>query len=134
MIVVATLALAGCAKPPPADHLPTYPVRGHVLYNGQPAEGAQIQIWALGGDSKHAAVCPHATVETDGSFKMTTYATGDGAPTGAYGVTLRWRLPPAAGKEEGPDRFQGRYADPRQPVLQVQISAMNNELKTIHLP
>ena len=132
---LATLSLAatGCAKPPPTDRLPTYPASGHIFYKGQPAKGAQVQLWALGGDLKLAASCPHATVEVDGSFKLTTYTTGDGAPVGAYGVTLRWRLPPPPGKEEGPDRFRGRYADPRQPLLQVRILPKTNELVPLYV-
>lgn len=133
LLAVVILAIIGCAKPPPTDHLPTYPVSGRAFFKGQPAEGAQVQLWAVGNDLKLMAACPHATVEADGSFKTTTYATGDGAPVGAYGVTLRWRLRPPPGKEEGPDRFRGRYADPRQPLLQVRILPKNNELAAIYL-
>jgi hypothetical protein len=133
IVAMGSLALAGCSKPPRADRLPTYPVAGHVFDRGQPAAGAQVQLWAVGGDLMRAAACPHATVEADGSFRLTTYETEDGAPPGEYGLTLRWPLPPPPGKEEGPDRFQGRYADPARPLRQVRISANNNELAPIQL-
>ena len=78
-------------------------------------------------------LCPHATVEADGSFRLTTYKSGDGAPAGTYVLTLTWPLPPRAGMEEGPDRFRGRYADPRRPLRQVQIAAANNELESMDI-
>ena len=132
-VAISGLAIAGCSKPPRTDGLPTFPVSGRVFYGDVPAEGAQVQLWAMAGDLKLAGACPHATVEADGLFDLTTYSTGDGAPLGDFALTLRWPLPPPPGKEEGPDRFQGRYADPARPLRQVRISAVNNELDAIRL-
>jgi hypothetical protein len=108
-------------------------VSGRIFQGNLPAAGALVQLWALNGDLKLAGTCPHAIVASDGSFRLTTYSTGDGAPLGDFALTLRWPLPPPPGKEEGPDRFQGRYADPAKPLQTVHIIAANNELETIHL-
>ena len=79
-----------------------------------------------------AATCPHAVVQGDGSFRLTTYRTNDGAGGNVrpYGDVARSA---AAWREEGPDRLQGRYSDRRRPVSQVQIVAGENDLGTIRL-
>lgn len=130
-IVVAILSPAGCKKPPPSDHLPTYPATGRVLVGGQPAAGALVQLWAVDGDLKRAGLCPHATVGDDGGFQLTTYSTGDGAPAGEYALTLKWPLLPPPGREQGPDRFRGFYADPKTPLRTVRILPAENELEAI---
>lgn len=132
-VMMMFLSLPGCAKPPRTDRPPTYPAAGRVLVAGQPAAGAQVQLWAVDGDLKRAEYCPHGTVGDDGSFQLTTYATGDGAPQGEYALTLRWPAPPPSGREEGPDRFQGRYADPLMPIRTVRIMAAENMLEAIEL-
>jgi hypothetical protein len=48
-----------------------------------------------------ARLGPHAEVGADGSFRVTTFRTGDGAPAGRCVLTLTWPLPPRPGKEEG---------------------------------
>jgi hypothetical protein len=133
LILLAASVPVGCRKPPRADRLPTYPVTGRVLVVGQPAAGAEVQLWAVDGGLKVAGLCPHAIVGDDGRFHLTTYNTGDGAPEGEYGVTLRWPLPPPPGREQGPDRFQGRYADPAKPLQIVRIKVGENELEAIHI-
>ncbi|HWB07736.1 MAG TPA: hypothetical protein VG826_00730 [Pirellulales bacterium] len=137
MLAVGCLVLPGCAKRPSVDHLPTFVASGRVFYGGKAAEGAEVQLWAVGGDPalnlKLAGACPHATVEADGSFRLTTYSTGDGAPAGDFALTIRWPLPPPPGREVGQDRFGGRYADPARPLRQVRISAADNVLEAIRL-
>jgi hypothetical protein len=128
---VLVLLLAGCwgAK---EERPPAFPVRGKVLVNGRPAAGAIVVLHAM-SDTKLAGLCPHALVEPDGSFRLTTYRSEDGAPAGTYALTLTWALPPRPGLEEGPDRFRGRYADPRRPVCQVEITAGPNDLDPVQL-
>ena len=80
----------------------------------QPVAGA-VQLNPV-DDPKLAGLYPDATVELDGSFRLTTHKTHDGAPAGTYGLTVKWPLPPRPNREECPDRFQGRHSDPRGPV------------------
>jgi hypothetical protein len=43
-------------------------------------------------------------------------------------------LPPRPGREEeGRDRYKGRYADPRRPLREVQITPGENVLAVIEL-
>jgi hypothetical protein len=105
---------------------------GSLFVGGKPAAGARVQLNAV-GDPKLAGLCPHAIVEADGTFRLTTYKTGDGAPAGSYALTMSWPLPPPPGKEEGVDRFRGRYANPRWPVRQVQVTAGDNDLGRVDM-
>jgi hypothetical protein len=130
-VAVLALALGGCSGSK-VGRPPTYPVRGRLFVGDRPAAGARVQLTAA-GDPKLIGLCPHATVEPDGSFRLTTFKTGDGAPAGTYALTLTWPLPPAPGQEEGPDRFRGRYADPRRPVRQVQAAPGDNDLGAVRL-
>jgi hypothetical protein len=128
---VLVLLLAGCwgAK---EERPPAYAANDKVLVNGRPAAGATVVLHAR-NDTKLAGLCPHALVEPDGSFRLTTYRSEDGAPAGTYALTLTWPLPARAGQEEGPDRFKGRYADPRRPVCQVEIKVGTNDLEPVQL-
>jgi hypothetical protein len=129
--LVLALMPAGCSSSK-GDRPPTFPAHGQLFVNDQPAAGAKIQLTAL-SDEKLAKLCPHAIVEANGSFRLTTFQTGDGAPLGSYALTITWASPPQPGHEEGPDRFRGRFADPRRPVREVQIHLGDNDLGRLDL-
>jgi hypothetical protein len=126
------LFVLGCARAHP-DRPPTFPARGSLFVGSKPAAGARIRLHATGPGAE-ARLCPHAEVGLDGTFSLTTFRTHDGAPQGVYAVTVTWPLPPRPGKEEGKDRFRGRYADPERPVQRVQIEPGDNVLEPIRLP
>lgn len=121
----------GCSGP---NHRPdTYPVSGQVYFRGQRAAGAVIQLTALNG-RPFKVLAPHAIVAGDGTFEITTYVTGDGAPAGTYALTLTWSVPPKPGfEDDGPDRFRKRYADVRQPLRKVEVKTAENNLGRIDL-
>jgi hypothetical protein len=132
-IVFATLSLllAGCAAR--LDRPETHPAKGTVLFDGKPATGARLRLTSVDNPLLDKLV-PHAEVAADGSYRLTTFRTADGAPAGRYAVTLTWPLPGRPGKEEqGPDRFKGRFADPRRPIGTVEIVAGENVLEPIPL-
>lgn len=130
--VLLGLLVSGCSRSR-TDRWPTYPVTGRLFVGEKPAAGARVKLSAV-EDKKLAGLCPHALVEPDGTFRLTTYKTGDGAPAGNYALTVSWPLPPPPGKEEGADRFRGRYANPRWPVRQVQVVAGENDLGRVDIP
>jgi hypothetical protein len=115
----------------------TYPVAGFVFVGDKPAAGAKVQLNPTSTDpldmARLAGAYPHALVDKDGSFHLTTYNTNDGAPAGSYGITVTWPLPLRPNHEQGPDRLQGRYSDRRRPVAEVQITSGENDLGTIRL-
>jgi hypothetical protein len=108
-------------------------VSGEVFVHGQPAGNAVVRLYAVNNPILER-LCPHAVVERDGSFRLTTFNTEDGAPVGTYAVTITWPLPPKPGKEEGPDRFKGLYNNRRRPLCTVQVGAGENQLQRIDLP
>jgi hypothetical protein len=125
------LLLAGCTGSS-GDRVKTYPVSGNIYVNGQPAAGAVVECYAV-DDPKLLALRPHAIAGPDGSFKLTTYNTGDGAPAGSYALTVKWPAPPRPTQETGPDRLKGRYADPKRPARRITVHPSDNDLETIEL-
>lgn len=114
------------------DPVPLYPVRGKVLFNGQPAVGAEVRLHPV-SPSEAAKFYPAAKVEADGSFALTTYENKDGAPPGEYAVTIRWDE--ASSREEAtwPDRLKGRYADPKKSAWRVRVREGANDLEPFHV-
>jgi hypothetical protein len=114
-------AMAGCSRVP-FERVPVYPVSGQLFIHGQPAVKARIQLHAL-DDISLDRFRPHAIVQADGSFQLTTFTSEDGAPAGKYAITVIWPASPKRRFDaEGPDRLKGRYADPRRPLRKVEIT------------
>ena len=92
LVPVVAVVCAGCSRSGPA----LYPVRGKVLFEGQPARGATLVLHPLGNSGANA-IKPRAFVDRDGGFEVFTYAAGDGAPAGEYAVTVLGRIGPGPG-------------------------------------
>ncbi len=128
------LSLCGCGKKH-GDRPAVHPVSGKLLVAGKPAANAEVVLYPLGGEEM-SLVRPHAVVEADGSYHLTTFATRDGAPAGDFAVTVVWPGPPLKGQigdEPGPDRLQQHYADAKKPAATAHIGAETAELATIDL-
>jgi hypothetical protein len=125
------LMLVSCG--PRSGHVPVYPVRGQVYFQGKPASHAFVALHPC--DQTNAAV-PHPTAYTDaeGRFALSTYAPQDGAPAGEYVVTIVWWAPDAIkDPQEGDEltqlnRLPPRYGDPKSSGLQARITQETNEL------
>ncbi|MFN3191729.1 MAG: hypothetical protein ACE361_14555 [Aureliella sp.] len=69
---------------------PTEPVTGTVTLDGQPFEGAVI-TFKPDDSSNRSAV---ATSQADGTYALTTFASGDGAQIGTYKIMVfKYDLP-----------------------------------------
>lgn len=73
---------------------------------------------------------PFATVKEDGTYILTTYAEGDGAPEGDYGVTVQWQSKAKEGKlslgSEGGGGGaslinEAKYGNPQKPFQKVTV-------------
>ena len=106
-----------------------YPVRGQLLWNEQPAEGAQIVFHPV----EATGLMPSGTVGKDGTFTLTTYPHGDGAPAGDYAVVVTWYPPDARSLDNPQDKLKGRYADPTQSQLKATVKTEPNELPAFRL-
>lgn len=82
-LVVASLCLVGCGGEPSAKREPVYPVSGKVTYKSQPVVDADVVFFC-----KEKNMSSFAKTGADGTFKLTTYASFDGAPAGKYVVTV----------------------------------------------
>ena len=91
--------LCGCDD---EERLPTHPVTGEVFINEIPASGCVV-TFVPADPALKGVVMPAATVDEFGIFRLTTYETGDGAPEGDYGVTLRWEATDWPDKDKGVD-------------------------------
>src|SRR5262245_58148292 len=86
ILAMAAIVAAGCNS---EVRVPVFPVSGKVTYQGHAPVGAQIILHPVkytGPDS----VTPVGTVLDDGTFKVTAYDPGDGAPQGDYVATVQW--------------------------------------------
>jgi hypothetical protein len=106
-----------------------YPVTGEVFVDGKPAQDAFVYFIPV-NEADPKVVHPFARVDENGAFAVTTYNTGDGAPSGDYVVTFKW--PEASGmlkqNWDGPDRLKGKYADAKKKEFTVQIEAKETKL------
>jgi hypothetical protein len=68
-------------------------VSGKVTYNGKPVTTGSVMFTPLGG-AKDASRIATGQIESDGSYALTTYDTGDGAVLGQHAVTVESRGDP----------------------------------------
>jgi hypothetical protein len=115
-IVTVAALLSSCARD---TRKPVFPVRGQVFVNGKPAVGAKL--FFNPPEIHPEAVAPYGVVIADGSFKLSTYLSYDGAPAGAYVVTIR-----------GPG-IKEVYNDPKTSNLTATVEEKPNELPPFKL-
>jgi hypothetical protein len=121
------VSLAGCGS---AGKPEVVPAGGKVMFNKTtPPVGALVVFHPTDpAFEKQIGGKPFAKVKDDGTFVLTTYAEGDGAPAGEYNVTIDWR-PPAKemkisigdGGASGPSKLNPKYSNPQQPTLKAAV-------------
>lgn len=115
------LLSVGCSQQ--ETRVPTYPVRGRVTVDGQPPGSAlQIECHPVAGmDTRNPTISRTETDEA-GNFQISTYAAGDGVPAGDYVITATWLTFNLMSRDyTGPDKLNGRYADPKTSELKVTV-------------
>jgi hypothetical protein len=125
------LAFCGCGSKP-SGQPDVYPVCGTLIVAGRPAVNAVVTLIPENTSSSFHYQ-PHAIVDKDGSFRLSTFVTHDGAPAGKYVVTVVWPGPPINEDQDGPDQLRGRYSDPKRPAARVQITSETRQLEPILL-
>lgn len=128
---LAALTLTGCG----GSENPVHPVRGQVLFEGKPTPHALVVLHPINGPKD--APRPRALVAEDGTFRVGTYAEGDGAPPGEYAVTVEWLLTSA---RKGVDsdappsnRLPVRYAAAKTSGLRIVVEPGDNEAPPLNL-
>ncbi|MGH9675931.1 MAG: carboxypeptidase-like regulatory domain-containing protein [Candidatus Acidiferrum sp.] len=118
--------LAGCGT----GRSPVYPVEGKVFDDkGKPAVGARVILHPLinpEGDFNR----PVGTVDDTGTFRLTTFEKGDGAPAGEYSVSIEWRPPRRSPVDPPPpDQLKGRYSNPKTTPFKATVAKQATTLE-----
>ena len=112
------------------ERLVVHPVAGELRFEEQPASGATI----LHPQDPSIPVRPRATVHADGTFEVTTYRPGDGAPAGRYKATIEWRRAIAGqtGDENvPPNALPATYASPQSTPVELKVEEGENPFTLI---
>lgn len=125
----AGVATLGCGGE--AWHAETYPASGRITINGKPPAGAVVELRAVEEQPDVRNSRPWAVVREDGSYTLTTYEAGDGAPAGEYAVTIRW--PPDVSQPSLADRLGGAFSRAERSRWNATISPGENELPPIEI-
>jgi hypothetical protein len=132
---LATLlaVVAGCGGTSYVDPpvLPVAPVSGSVKFGSEVPAGAQLTFVPVARTEE--GIQSSAVVRPDGTFRVSTYGTEDGAPVGEYVVLAQWFKPVKGedGNAGGPNVFPKTYADPTKSPIKVTVKEGSNELPAI---
>lgn len=130
LIVIASGLICGCGGTTDEERLKslvpnaakTTPVHGTLLVDGEPVKGVWVKLHA--DDPSAGSVLPKAQTESDGTFRITTYIGGDGAPPGHYKVTAEWLTFQQAGARwVGPNRIADKYGSPKTSPFEVTVGS-----------
>jgi hypothetical protein len=122
-LVALSVGSCGSSQLTPTLH----PAKGSVLVDAAPAEGASVVLHASEGGG---GLMPSGTVQADGTFTLSTYPHGEGAPAGEYRVLLTWYPKNAREIENPQNKLPEIYADAdNTPLPKVTIKEGPNELE-----
>jgi hypothetical protein len=133
---VASLALllSSCGG---GDGPVLHPVRGTVLYEDKPAEGATVVFHPVNGTPDSPR--PSGVVGKDGTFTLRTHPHGEGAPEGNYVVLVTWFEAAGPAKKEGRDppdpksKLSEHYTDAAKSGLKATVKPGENKLEPFKL-
>ncbi|PQO43071.1 hypothetical protein [Blastopirellula marina] len=111
-------------------HTDLVPAVGSVTVNGEIPVGAIINLHPVKGPVDKRASRPSALVAEDGTYTLTTYEYGDGAPPGDYSFTILWPQDPKMGGLS-PDRLGRVYATPTVSKLVVTIPSDGSPIEPV---
>ena len=134
LLAILMLATASCSSEATLNI-----VRGKVLVNSKPADGAMVVFHLEGGDIN--TIPATGACGADGVFSLVT-RDKPGARAGHYIVTVIW---PDTSKKpteqqmmmglapDAPDLLGGRYANAKTPTLRAEVKSGENNLEPFDL-
>jgi hypothetical protein len=126
--LISCLTNIGCSDNWQAE---TQPASGRVSINGQPPVGALVQLYPAGEKVDVRNSRPWGLVGNDGAFALSTYESGDGAPTGEYKFTIIWPVDPSSPAPT--DRLNYQYSRPEQSTWSISIQEGENLLPPVDI-
>ncbi|QDU13981.1 hypothetical protein CA11_17850 [Gimesia maris] len=138
LAVLCLVVSSGCSETE-YDKITTNAVTGRLTVNGAPATGATVRFHPETPQTgTKYPLLPSGKVDAEGVYQLTTYEGPDGAPAGAYTVTIEWpdrnwRPPNGGMPPPPPDRLQGVYADPKKSTIHLKVEEGANEMAPIVL-
>ncbi|HLJ12600.1 MAG TPA: hypothetical protein VKU82_15505 [Planctomycetaceae bacterium] len=122
IMAAAVLSLSSCGKNAEPPHRETFPVTGEVEVDGSPAADVAVTFTDVKGFDAKNPILSSAYTDKEGKFKISTFKEGDGVPEGEYVLTFEWCARNAfTGVYGGPDKFKGRYNDPKISPFKVTV-------------
>ncbi len=76
--------VSGCGKNEKTNRLPVFKVGGTIVYKGKPVTGADVTFFCVEKDKS-----AFGRTDEQGHFKLTTYASNDGAVAGKHVVVVQ---------------------------------------------
>ena len=123
-----TAMFVGCEKR--EARLPTFKVSGKVVQKGKAVPNATVIFHA--NRTEEGFIKPRAITKPDGTFELTTYESGDGAPAGTYEVSIEQWL--RAKPEESPEnRLPAVLSNPSTSGLKATVADAVNDLSPFEL-
>ncbi len=90
----------------------TYPVTGTLTIDGKPADaGVLVYLHPQYEEQDRMPIHPKGETDATGAFQITTYSTSDGAPEGAYLVTVEFPQRSGLSPHFSGDLFGGAFAN-----------------------
>jgi hypothetical protein len=130
-ICVVLAAMVGCGE----SQVEVFPVTGNITVDGKPPVGAQIVFHPVEASQGAEGVAPIGTVKSDGSFDVTVYQPGDGAPPGAYIATIQWfpydEKIGGAGRNVIPDEYSSPKTSPIKVTVKGGASTTLDPIKIV---
>lgn len=93
-MLLSVVLLTGCSSEGENGQLPVFPVSGKIMVDGKNPKDAVVMLYNLENNKvakEPILPRPKAVVREDGSFAISTYRTGDGAPEGEYVMVVTWK-------------------------------------------
>jgi hypothetical protein len=138
--LLVTAAMSGCGGMTDQQRLKklvpnaerTMPVRGKVLVDGKPVKDLIVKLHPP--DESPRTLVPNARTADDGTFSVTSYIGGDGAPRGKYKVTVEWLTYQQLGNQwRGPNKLLDKYGGTETTPFDVAVTDQPVDLPTYNV-
>lgn len=122
-LTLTTFLLFSCSSPEEPFTKKTYPVKGKIMVDGkEPGSPLQIACHNTGEIDTEHPTASGCISNTDGTFELSTYTTGDGIPPGDYTLTFIWKKFDLMSRSYGgPDKLKKRYDKPEKSKIKFSV-------------